>query len=544
MTPAKGIFEFDTRRALEESQPGAWRFPVARLQSQPYSDFDRRYRNGQWATYAQDTVRLREGLSVNFGIRSEYFGSPRLAQGEDLVLNGSGLSDLRWRSTPDTLWDASGPGLALRGGLSWRLQKTVVLRLSYGRQFDRPFDNLWRTLANNSWYEARAQRFTPGERRTTLPIVDYSLSAREIFGRLPDGVRLDTIAAPRSVWIQNRLPTPVVDSAFAGLELRPMRTVTAELSGMFAGTRRLLEGDLMNRPSRISSEARERGDLGPVTYRSGAGRATWVGGSAAIRYQPRRGFVAANYTWSHAIDRQSDALGGDFFDLALLVQGQDPDGDRRSPAFVREGGATADRGNSSFDQRHRLAAYGLYNLPAPPFRLWRRMLVDWTVSGTFLWRSGPVFSVYGADIGSEPGFGSLINNRADVVLPNAIWLPGKAGLNPAAFRPTSNDGSDRLGNLGRNALRGPSHLNHDFSLQKSLALKTEHVKLTVRAEAYNLLNRANATLSKEGDTISAADNRLFGRLEFGASPDRAGVPSVAPFRPQARQVQILLRLEF
>ena len=48
-----------------------------------------------------------------------------------------------------------------------------------------------------------------------------------------------------------------------------------------------------------------------------------------------------------------------------------------------------------------------------------------------------------------------------------------------------------LGNLGRNTLRAPGLEGFDFSLFKNHNLLGEQMKVQFRAEAFNLLNRAN-----------------------------------------------------
>src|SRR6202000_2176258 len=59
-------------------------------------------------------------------------------------------------------------------------------------------------------------------------------------------------------------------------------------------------------------------------------------------------------------------------------------------------------------------------------------------------------------------------------------------LNPAAFATPANG---TWGNLGRNAVRAPGLWQIDPALNKRFAL-TERIGLNFRAEAFNLLNRA------------------------------------------------------
>jgi hypothetical protein len=68
-----------------------------------------------------------------------------------------------------------------------------------------------------------------------------------------------------------------------------------------------------------------------------------------------------------------------------------------------------------------------------------------------------------------------------------------AFVNPAPFT---------FGNAPRSVLRGPRLATIDLTLERSLPL-TARVRAEIRAEAYNLLNRANFSLP--GFTFGAAD---------------------------------------
>jgi hypothetical protein len=84
------------------------------------------------------------------------------------------------------------------------------------------------------------------------------------------------------------------------------------------------------------------------------------------------------------------------------------------------------------------------------------------------------------------------------------WFNTAAFANPAPFT---------FGNSPRSVLRGPGLATTDLTLERSLPL-TARVKAEIRAEAYNLLNRANVNLP--GFTLGAAD---FGVIS-GARPAR------------------------
>jgi hypothetical protein len=63
--------------------------------------------------------------------------------------------------------------------------------------------------------------------------------------------------------------------------------------------------------------------------------------------------------------------------------------------------------------------------------------------------------------------------------------------------------------------------------------------LTVRADAFNVLNHAN--LNNPQPLINQPD---FGVALFGRQGVASGFPAVSPFNETARQVQLILRLQF
>jgi hypothetical protein len=73
------------------------------------------------------------------------------------------------------------------------------------------------------------------------------------------------------------------------------------------------------------------------------------------------------------------------------------------------------------------------------------------------------------------------------------WFNTAAFVNPANFT---------FGNSPRSVLRGPGLATLDATVEKTVAFGAG-VKLDVRAEAYNLLNRANFNIP--GFTFGAAD---------------------------------------
>jgi Carboxypeptidase regulatory-like domain len=159
----------------------------------------------------------------------------------------------------------------------------------------------------------------------------------------------------------------------------------------------------------------------------------------------------------------------------------------------------ADKGLATFDVRNAAVIDAIYALPfgqgqalANSLQGWSGKLVGgWSVASIFTIQSGFPFT---------PQLSYNPSNNGDTRNPVRPFLnPNFSGpvvtgnpsqwFNPAAFiAPPSNSGF--YGNVGRDTYIGPGLATWDFSVLKDTAIR-ERLNLQVRAEIFNLLNRAN-----------------------------------------------------
>ena len=217
------------------------------------------------------------------------------------------------------------------------------------------------------------------------------------------------------------------------------------------------------------------------------------------------------YTWSHAIDTASD--------------------------LVRVGGRTQ-WGHADYDRRHVYVGTYVYEFP------WRRtqtgrfgkLVGGWGASGVTTIHSGSPFAVRDSGerclcgdavvetpdyIGGEIAFHDPRSTDAVAGRPNS-WFDGTGGGTPTAgdnpyFRrvgsgPSYELGAGRLGNFGRNVLRGPGFVNWQLAVFKRTRI-TERQSVELRAEFFNLFNQAQF-LNPVGDIGSPN----FGRILETADP--------------------------
>ncbi len=192
-----------------------------------------------------------------------------------------------------------------------------------------------------------------------------------------------------------------------------------------------------------------------------------------------KGFTQqANYTWSHSIDNASD--GQDFVPNASQPQDSQ--------------NASANRGNSNFDTRHRFVWSLTYDVPKLGAGRWGE---GWQFSSVASITSGHPFHVNYDFTDDFSGSGQFFD-RPDVVGPIQYnRTDPNRFLDLTAFQVPCNwdplgfcTGNRHFGNLTRNSLLGPDFRNWDVSIMKMTNI-TERWKLQLRADFFNFTNHPN-----------------------------------------------------
>jgi hypothetical protein len=277
---------------------------------------------------------------------------------------------------------------------------------------------------------------------------------------------------------------------------------------------------------------------------------SWYNGlQSSLRRQMGKGVVfSVNYTWSHSIDTGSDWHSG-----ATSANGSAA-GDGYSLDQTRP---LLDRGNSTFDIRHRIVGNYVWDLPwyKDQHGFIGHVLGGWQYNGIWSYQSGAHWTPYTASSrgltgacntnladpacvnnGGDFNLDSIGNDRPDATHGNSItgnkqmYANGyfsptgtfhRAYCSPlsianltctAPFFGTPCVGCN--GNLGRNTFVGPAHFNTDQSIFKNIKI-TERFKAQFRAEFFNAFNHANFKLPSSSTGANFA-NRITS-LNFGQS---------------------------
>jgi Carboxypeptidase regulatory-like domain len=266
--------------------------------------------------------------------------------------------------------------------------------------------------------------------------------------------------------------------------------------------------------------------------------------------------VQVNYTWSHCLDTVSN---GGFLSFSS--------GGILSPL---PGELWRQYGSCDYDVRHNLTAQYTYQVPIKVRNhALGHVLNGWQISGTVFWHSGLPFSVLSAPYtangngivqGNGPQYASVVpgvplyehQSIPGVTQPGTIqWLNPDAlvsTVDPSTGACAGGDTSQncQFGNLGRNALRGPDFTWSDFYLTKWFSL-SEHVKLRLDAQAFNVFNHPNFALPSvvnAGIPGKPSTQTGFGALTATTSPPSGllGVGLGGDSSP--RMIAFQMRLEF
>lgn len=239
-------------------------------------------------------------------------------------------------------------------------------------------------------------------------------------------------------------------------------------------------------------------------------------------------FWQMSYTLAHSVDDAS-------VDLNFQSVNDPP---ASQSIFDRKGS----RGPSDFDIRHNFVANVVYDLPVRG-----RLLGGWQLSNVANLHSGlpftPVLAFDNADMQSllvteRP---NLVGNPYAGVCPNGarVGTPS-CWFNPSAFAVPP---PGHLGNAGRNILRGPGFAEFDASLHKDFAI-AERRKITVGVEAYNLFNHPNfgVPINTQGPLTLGGNGDAVFKDAAGNFADNAG--KILTTVGTGRQIQLAGRFTF
>jgi len=175
------------------------------------------------------------------------------------------------------------------------------------------------------------------------------------------------------------------------------------------------------------------------------------------------------YTWSHAINYVDDDGWAGF-------------------SYWNYGPETGrNRATASYDRPHNFHLGYVYAFPAGKGKKYFNSGVGAAILGG--WQANGILAIYSGSPFTVTADGTALNAPGNGQTADLVGPVHKTGnlqgyYDVSAFAPVN---TARFGTIGRNTLRGPGVINNDLSLFRDFSI-TEKIKMTFKAEAFNLTN--------------------------------------------------------
>jgi hypothetical protein len=540
----------------------------------------RYYRDSDYGVFAQDDWKVRSNLTLNLGLRWEYFTPLQEAKntlsnyvfGSQGFINGSvcgPVAPLTACRNGGQLYQPDRNNFGPRFGFAWspeRYNNKVVFRGGFGLLFNRNADVVFSNVRQDTPFSALATAccfFDPG------PIVGpppgsnilYSLGASRQANSYPVNPAFANGVAPDGALCANvgctatnqvslfgafpHEPNPYVYIFSYQAELQPFADWVFKLGYQGSRSRKLVRTIDLNRImpgdtfdgtkdqfQHASADGTPCGPTNPaclVAHATGNNRfsnlyfplpdvnASYDAGVFTATRKFKQGLqIDATYTYSHAIDTASFEVG---------YQQTDP----YTPSI--------NRSSSDFDVRNNFVLDALWEIPAFRGRhdFLGTALGGWTISGIMSKHSGFPFSAllgscdqnndrngdgYCPDLPFKYTGGVIASpSKQDWI--NGVFPNPLASFPGATFIPP--DSAKGPGCRCRNIFTGPGYTSVDMTLGKDFALPKvaffgEGSKLEIRANAFNIFNTLNlAPFIPASAPTDILNNGTFG--QFGRSSD-------------------------
>ncbi len=442
-----------------------------------YGSSNTYFRSNAYNLFVQDDYRVTANLTLNLGVRYEYFAPWHEKYGRIANLNilpgfaGATVVTPATGGQPGGLIQPDHNNFGPRLALAWkpRAKKSQVIRIGYGIYYNPSVYNqfLSRLSAQPPFAQSTSvitSTANPLTLATGLTVIPANKTILNTFAVNPN--YNDLYAQTWNLTFQTGLPRALVG------ELHYMGSKGTHL-------------DILEAPNQALP-----GSTGTAQLRQPIGNATSFtydtpdANSIYHALQGRltrrfRGGVSGNllYTFSKAIDN-SATLGGA--------------GNTVAQNFTN---LAAERGLSSFDRRQVFTGSFVVASPVGDAKgiLNNRKFItaalkEWTLAPSITAQTGtPLTARVLGNQSDNAGTGVIGSSRAQ-----ATGLPVEAGtgfFNLAAF---TNIIPGPYGNAGRNTIPGPGTFLMNLSLQRTIAV-SERKRLTIRIDANNATNHVNIT---------------------------------------------------
>jgi hypothetical protein len=509
-TVARGSYSFDGRQTAGSQSPKAanqfadFLLGLASSVTLNPTHIAVRFNNWNMGYYVQDDWRATTHLTVNFGVRWDYFGRP-VAPGNPPKVNTFELGN-GWGRLVSAQIFPNTSGYPAQGffnqyrdwgprlGVSWNPGggKTVI-RAGYGLYFSPEITNSYTNLQFNPPYT-----FSIAASGTAANPIQYDSSAAlQRLVSTPGGLGAygvdphmrDSEVSQWNVTVEQQLPSNILAHvAYVGNEGHFLTFPWNSNRPL------LLDQSSIVRPMPAFGAITQYGSLGDSNYHS-----------LQVQVQKRVGNglnLLGAYTWAHGlgnVDGNSFGTGDgagsiqDIFNLKMSYA------------------------DLNFDIRQRLSTSVLYDLPIlrKSKGLVHALGGGWRVGSIISLQTGPSAGAsYGVDTTN-----TTVGSRPDLIGPAILprsersakkWFNTAAFAAPPSYSQCGSCG--RFGNAPRMEFHNPGSATVDLIATKSFQIR-ESVKFDFRAEAFNAFNHVNL-----GSATGSITSTSFGTIGSAYAP--------------------------
>jgi hypothetical protein len=496
--------------------------------------FDRHYKVNDFGAFIQDDYKFNDRLTLNLGLRYEYFGLPVDSRGRLVnflpdqfrtgappngIVQAAGGQLAGVPTVDETVVPTDKNNFAPRFGFAYRANNEgkVVIRGGYGIYYDRLSTRTYNTQLFNFPYLALGVGL-PGILRTFAdPFVPLPLPSS-----FPTAATIPSVLSPLApivgvpvsgIFVDPNLATPYLQQYNAGVQWEFAGNTVLEVGYVGNKGTKLLQIINVNQPIYVpaSNSFVTRLAAGTVlsTNKNVSGGMHQVQSSSNSKYNSlqitltRRFTEGLQFTAAYTFGKSYDYYNGTSVNELASLSGDQYDW-------------KTNYGRSDFNREHRFVISGVYDLPKTKSdsAAMRALLNNWQIAGIGVFQSGLPFSVIDnpnnavfSRANAAAGGGSILTgSNGQYFNANAFVHSCPFGVaaptQPAPFNfvcanqavgavtnPTF-DPSNPFGNTPRNFLTGPGQKNIDLSLIKFIPI-TERIKAEARVEFFNAFNWVN-----------------------------------------------------
>ena len=501
--------------------------------------------------YAQDTWKMSQHLTLNYGVRWEPWFPVSVTNGANMWFSmqrfTAGTKSTVFPNAPAGVYYGGDPGFpdssvnkrwgnfAPRVGLAWdpKGDGRTTLRASWGEFFDYPngqqlinmtigppfgdetrtgagvagsLDNPWKGIPGGNPFPVSSDpskalfvQFGPylsldPEKKNTA-VNSWNLTLQKQIG-VPWLVTASYIGSETAhLWLTNGLNPSVLPAGCLGVTL----PIPANTPGCPANTatttnaRRLL--------NQINPTV--GGFYGFVDGVNDGGTQSYNALLTSVQRRLAKGVsFNANYTWSHCLTTDRYGHGGGTMNVANT--------------YLNPANINYDKGPCSWDRRHIFNLSGVAQVPRFNNTALRVFASGWQVAMIVRYNSGAPLNIVDQ---TDNLLNGVANQRPNLVLADPKATPTTCAgvcvpyLNKAAF---AVPGAGVLGSLGALSVYGPSFSEIDMSISRTFKIR-ESLRMDIRGDAFNLPNSMRPGGSNQGaGTVTTPVNTTFGSGTFGS----------------------------